>query len=128
VSVVDGILALLRADTNLTVYDGAPPASPAYPIVIVYGNNGTRTPSDVAGRSRQVDVRVQCTVHAVSTESARIVADRVVAALVDRVPTATGFACGPVRQESSPPSYADDSIAQPVVIQPLLFTVSAVVV
>ena len=125
-SVVDGVLDLLRADANLSVYDGAPPANPAYPMVVVYSNGGTRSVSDVSGRSRQSDVRIQCTVHAVSTLSARIVADRVLAALVDRVPTAPGWRCGPVRHESSPPAYADDSIAQPVVVQPLLFTVSAV--
>ena len=126
-SLADAVLALLRADPNLTVYDGIVPESPAYPFVVAYFDAGTRSPYTLAGQSSSSVHRFQCSVNADNAVSARIVAGKVLGRLLDVRPTVTGWTCWPIRHESSPPAYTDDSLATPVVIQPLIFTMRAVI-
>lgn len=109
---IDGGLALLRADTGLTVYpdaEGFVPEAPSMPdhYVRVY----TSIERPINGASNRLDGRsstwvVRWYVHGVGPNeyAALAVAMRVRAAWLDITPTVAGRVCGPIRQEASQPT------------------------
>jgi hypothetical protein len=117
------VLALLRADANLTVHDGKVPTDPttgklpARPYVVVYGppdGDGDRIVDSLSGSSSRSDGVVTTTVVGDTAESVRIVAKRVRAALLDVSPTVTGRSSFPIRVSSSQDVRRDDDVQPPV--------------
>lgn len=108
-------LDLLRADVGppaLVVYDSAVPKVPATSYVLVYTH--IERPSDHAansadGMSDTVTVRWYCHCVGPNAASARAVAMRVRAALLDVRPSIAGRSCGLIRQESTVPPTRDES-------------------
>lgn len=121
----DAFLALLAADTSLTVFDGQvtnaeiSAGGPVPPYAVVYFR--VARPSDdlnnaVDGRSRVV--RPTWTVHAVggNAMASRAVAERVRTQLLDVRPTVAGFtgAVGPIRMAEPLPPRPDETTGQQV--------------
>lgn len=112
------LLALLRADPFLTVYDGRVPASPALPYVVLYlGWDAER--SALAATTDQFNGRAQVTTVGANAEAVRIVAKRVADRLLDIVPTVAGRSCWPITFDFSQPPREDkdvhiDGIGYPV--------------
>jgi hypothetical protein len=108
-------LALLAADTQLTVFDGqVPDASPSQqpPYVVVYttvGRPGDDLDRPLTGRSAVFEAR--WIVHAVggNAQAARAVAQRVRTQLLDQVLVVPGLVCAPVRWEDSQPPQRDET-------------------
>ena len=108
-------LALLAADTSLTVYDGKVPAGTTPPYVLVY--TSVDHPSEdednpVSGLTRVWLARWIC--HCVGGfgedgSAARAVAQRVRTALLDVRPTVSGLSCGLIRFESGDPPQRDET-------------------
>jgi hypothetical protein len=102
------VLALLDADNTpppLLVFDGVVPAGTnpgPTPYVVVYFDSGY---PDLTfnGLSYRFELRITCHSVAGGGLSARIVADRVAAALLDVAPTVSGRKCWPIRWESGAP-------------------------
>lgn len=98
----DAVLGLLRADTLLTVYDGAATGTADH-YVLVYTfrqlPSGLLTPdkTSLTGSSTTVDMRFYC--HCVGSDSvaARAVQARVQTALLDVTPAVAGRTCFPIR-------------------------------
>lgn len=117
---VDAGMALLRADTALTVYpdaEGNVPTLLAAPYVLVYAAIERPAGADgcaLDGLSSRWDVRWYT--HSVgATEYAAVaVAMRVRAALLDVRPTITGRMCGLIRQEAAQPATKDESTGTPI--------------
>lgn len=109
------VLALLDADNAspaLVVLDGKVPTGVAPPYVLVYvaDNDPEQAESQsLTGRSERYVVRAYC--HSVGSngQAARMVADRVRAALLDVVPTVAGRSCFPIRREDGQPPQRDES-------------------
>lgn len=114
-------LALLTADTNLTVYDSKVPTDltttgklPARPYVVMYAAVGRSTVFNLAGQSGALEASIQTTVVADSAESCRIAGRRVKAAVLDVVPVIVGRVSYPIRHEDSQPPRADQDVQPPV--------------
>lgn len=110
------VLALLQADTNLTVYDGTVPATPARPYVVLWSPPiPAATIDNLSGRSGWFEQIPQTTVVGDTPESVRIVSRRVRAALLDVTPTVVGRVCLPIRMDGDPlPIQPDNDVAPPV--------------
>lgn len=110
----DAGLNLLRADSGLTVYDGAVPNPwPGLPFVLVY----VVVEWPARGEGISLDsLSVKCQVswycHSVGETAiaSRAVAQRVRAALLNQRPTVSGRVCGLINQESADPPRRDESI------------------
>lgn len=115
-------LALLTADTSLTVYDGVVAAGAVPPYVVVYGT--VARPSDDPNNSGDGKTRVwtpRWICHCVggNAMAARAVAQRVRSALLDVRPTVAGFtagAVGPIRMDSDPSPPSKDETTGVVVM------------
>lgn len=105
----NALLALLRADPALVVYDGHVPASPAFPYCVLYlGWDGART--GLCPVTDRFNGRAQVTSVGANAFAARIVAQRVAAALVDVVPTVPGRTCWPIEHEFGQPAREDRDV------------------
>lgn len=109
------VLDLLRADLNLTVFDGAPPDKTDPPYVVVWvsvDGEDAHTLADV-----QDVARVRVTTHSVggSGEAARIVSDRVRDALLGKRITVDGRAAWKIRRDYANPPQPDESTGRLVV-------------
>lgn len=107
-------LALLQADTSLTVYDGqVPNPTPAPPYCVVYTT--VNRPSDDPDNAADGLSRVWSAawiVHAVGGNAiaARAVQQRVRTALLDVRPVIAGLSCGRIRMDpDSPPPQRDET-------------------
>jgi hypothetical protein len=100
---VESGLALLRTNTNLTVYDGLVPkdAPNAYVVVHTFRQrpDGLTAPDKVplTGTSVAVDMRMYCHCVGSTAAAARLVQGQVEATLLDMTPTVTGRSCFPIR-------------------------------
>lgn len=108
----DAYLALLRADTALTVCDGSVPQGTVPPYVLVYlADDDPENPDSrsLVGGSARYLVRAYC--HCVGGDqiAARAVAQRVRARLLDVVPVVAGRLCFPIRREYSVPPQPDET-------------------
>jgi hypothetical protein len=106
----EAILALLAAaDPSLVVYDGRVPASPAYPYCVLYlGWDAERT--GLCHVADKFNGRAQLTSVGATAPAARIVAQRVAAALKDVVPTIAGRVCWPIEHEFGQPPQEDRAV------------------
>jgi hypothetical protein len=106
--VADAGLALLAADTALSVYDGSlPNPTPARPYVLVY-TVVSRPPDDTQSQAldaltSRAEVRWICHCVGDNQLASRAVAERVAAALLDQRITVQGLACGFIRDEQDDP-------------------------
>lgn len=126
----DAYLGLLRSTTDLTVYPAAEPgdnvqvvpASAAPPYVAVHlGVNYTTGPSGLHFPSSRAVVRAYCHCVGANDIAARAVAQLVIDALLDKVPTITGRTCFPIRLETDAPPRVDESTGRPVTDLALTF-------
>ncbi|MDP9145660.1 MAG: hypothetical protein M3N43_13390 [Actinomycetota bacterium] len=117
---IEAGMALLRADTGLTIYpdlDGVTPDTAAPPYVRVYpyierppdagGNN-------LNGTSGTWTVRWICHCVAANERAATAVAMRVRVALLDARPTVAGRECGLIRHDGSAPPRRDSDLGYQV--------------
>lgn len=122
----DAILALLRADANLTVF---PPLEPAPGPVVP---TGTRPPylsvhvhvqvppeavRAITGTADRVVVTATCHSVGATDVAARIVAGRAMARLLNVVPVIGGRRCWPIRHEATRPPDRDESTGTAVITQ-----------
>lgn len=107
--------ALLTGD-GLTVYDGQVPESPTAAYVLVYAHfempDGLAAPDAVslAGESIELDPRVYAHCVGSTPQSARAIAARVRAAVLDQVLTVSGRTCFRVRWREGQPARRDEEI------------------
>jgi hypothetical protein len=100
---VDAALGMLRANPNLTVYDGKVDNGAPNAYVVVYAfrlrPDGLAAPDKVplTGASTAVDMRLFCHSVGATAHAARTVQDQVEAALLDKTPAVTGRSCFPIR-------------------------------
>lgn len=110
---VNAGLDLLRADTALTVFDGAVPnpyPAPPYVLVYTYISRPSDDPDNSAdGQSRVWVARWICHCVGANATAARAVAQRVRTALLDVRPTVAGLSCGLIRWEESQPPGRDET-------------------
>lgn len=116
----DWVLEQLRADTDLTVYDGTVPKSPAPRYVLVYlmlqTPDGLAAPDKVrlSNDSDVIDLWIYC--HCVGTgqlaaSNARAVAGRARNQLLNVQPVIAGRVCFPVRwREGQPPQRNEETL------------------
>lgn len=107
--VAAAVLDLLRADPDLTVYDGSPPDNTTPPYVVAWLSIDSERTSRMCAGTDLSALRV--TTHSVATtgQGARIVASGVRAALLDITPTVAGWTCWPIRHEYGLPPQWDES-------------------
>lgn len=117
----DAVLALLRAEPDLTVYpdeDGGPTivpraATPPYVSVHLVADRPLGGRLDM----RSTRMRVRIYTHSVGADDigARAVADQVAAALLDVKVTITGRSCYPIRSDGGRDPREDESTGRSVV-------------
>jgi hypothetical protein len=120
-AMVDAGLNLLRADTSLTVYDGAvpnPTPDPATnPYVLIYTT--VEWPADdpnggLDGLTGRAVVRWICHCIGGSQQASRAVAQRVRTQMLDQRPTIVGMVPGMIRHEQGVPPVRDEMTGSPV--------------
>lgn len=95
-------LGLLRADVGLTVYDGKVPDGATEPYVLVYTTVAWPAGAEgntVTGLRSTAMVTWHCHCVAESASGARIVQQRVRAALLNQTVTVAGRSCGRIKQD-----------------------------
>jgi len=105
-------LNLLRADAGLTVYDGRVADGATLPYVLVYTT--VSWPAGGAGNTitgARITAVAKWTCHCVaeSASGARIVQQRVRAALLNQTPTVPGRSCGQIKQDEVLAPNRDES-------------------
>ena len=107
------VLALLQADPNLHVFDGAPPDLTTPPYVVAWVSLDSEGTDRMPAVTDRTALRV--TTHSVATTGtgARIVSGRVRAALLDVTLTVTGWRTWPIRHELGIPPQLDESTGRP---------------
>lgn len=126
-------LALLRADTNLTVFDGLVPVDPiagklpARPYVVLWSSPIPVAVLDsLEGRSGWWEQRLTTTVVGDTADSVRIVSRRVRTALLDVVPVVTGRVSIPIAMDGDPyPTQADQDVQPPVLFSVISWLASS---
>lgn len=107
-------LTLLRADSNLVIYDGVVDGKDVIPpYVLVYtsiGHPSADGDNSLDGRSRVFTARWYC--HCVGGDMAasRLIAERVRTALLDVRPVVAGLSCGLIRERPDPPVPVRDEM------------------
>lgn len=109
-------LGLLAAtDPTLTTLDGVVPTGQVPPYVLVYFHatipNAEQAPDAVPleGGSEVMVMSAYCHCVGDNAAAARTVADRVQAALLNKVPVIAGRVCHPIRHEDGQPPQRDES-------------------
>lgn len=111
-------LNLLRADANLTVFDGSVPDGSVPPYVLVYTHvewpDGA--PGDALdGLSGSPTIRWICHCVGGNEVAARAVAQRVRTQLLNQRPTIAGLNVGMIRHEQGVPPTRDETTGSPVI-------------
>lgn len=114
-ALVNAVLALLNADAQLTVYDGAPPDGASPPYVVVYADSGLWSRPQLAGASDEVVLKVWTHSVGLSSASARAVADHVRDVLLDAVVAVNGWAVSPITHDGPAPARTDPDLGFVVV-------------
>lgn len=115
----NAVLALLRADTLLTVYDGRVDGTADH-YVLVYsfrqlpGGEIAPDKTSLTGESSTVDMRFYCHCVGVDAVAARAVQGRVQAVLLDVAPSVAGRACFPIRWVEGQQVRRDEETLSPV--------------
>ncbi len=107
---VTAVLALISADTNVTVYDGRVPNEPTLPYVVVRTDTGRRERSALPASSDRLTLRIWATSVGLTRTSAQVVSERVTAALLDVRPTVASRSCFPITSVNSQPARVDDVV------------------
>lgn len=111
----DGYLTLLRADPDLTVYDGRVPNDAIPPYVLVYttlddtDGSAPERGDSLDGTSGGSTARAYCHQVGGNQLAARAVAQRVRTDLLNQRPAVSGRGCGLIRQDFSSPSDRDET-------------------
>lgn len=114
----DAGLNLLRADDQLTVYDGQVPRTsplPAPPYVLVHVfrelPDGVVAPDKISLTGASTVVTMRMILHCVGANAvaARAVAGRAENLLLDVIPTVAARTCSPIRWVESGPPSVDES-------------------
>lgn len=95
----DAILDLLRADTDLTVHDGAVPKGALPPYVLVYLSTTTAKITSQTGEQDWTTTRAYCHCVGADAIAARAVAGRVAARLRNVTPNIAGHTPWPIRDD-----------------------------
>lgn len=105
------VIARLRTDTTLTVYDSEAPATVGQSYVVLYMNSGYRVSDRFTGPSNTA--LFTFTLHSVglNPDQTQFVQERVLAKLVDWTPTVTGHNPQRMRHEVSLPARVDTDAA-----------------
>lgn len=111
---VAGFVGLLDLPGNIMVYDDTVPDDPDVPYVVVYSNQGMPENASMADVSDWQHFSFQTTVVAQTQGQARLLADRVQSALLDKRPTVVGRSVGRLSKTSSQPVRRDDDVSPPV--------------
>lgn len=106
-------LNLLRADPVLTVYDGRVPDGAALPYVLVYSR--VAWPRDgvgntITGTSVTATATWNCHCVGESATAARVLQQRVRAALLNQTPAVAGRSCGQIKQDEVLAPNRDESL------------------
>jgi hypothetical protein len=118
-AVADEVLTLLVAalPNDVAVYDASVPGSPPDRYVVLYSNNGQRSPGAWDGVSRDQSFFFQVTsvasrpnVNASARPRVSWLADKVQSALTDVELTVPGFVCGPIQHVLSNPPQVDEDV------------------
>ena len=123
---VDGVLALLRATANLTVYDGVVPNAPVLPYVVVWSDQGRAEATALAHVSDWRTFTVQTTYVGSTQVQVRALAERVETALLDKRPGVTGRTTGPLTKELTQPVRQDTDVDPPLLYALDVWRVSSV--
>lgn len=122
----DAMLALLRADPELTVCDGEVPTDPATgvriepPYVLVYFADSDPEQSgshSLTGESARHVVRAYAHCVGANHVASRAVAQRVRRAWLDVTPVIPGRECWPIRREDGQPADRDETTGRVVIDQ-----------
>lgn len=121
------ILTLLRADTNLTVFDGAPPDLTPPPYVVAWISLDDEESVSLADEQGKTNLRA--TIHSVgaSGEAARIVSDRVRSALHNIRLGIAGRNSWKIRHSYGIPPQPDESTGRLVVDVVDVYTFASVI-
>lgn len=107
-------LNLLAVDTVLRVHDGSvTDTDPPRPYVVVYFTGLPKLGDDLTGMSTETDARAYCHCVGETAASARIVAQRVEDALLDKQPVIAGRVVWPIRAEWNQPPIRDEYTGVP---------------
>ncbi len=108
----DVMLGLLRADVDLTVYDGAAPNAPPDHYLLVYfvDNDPELSGSTpLTGEASRFVMRAYLHCVGGNAIAARAVAQRARVLLLGVTPTVAGRTCFPIRREEGQPPQRDES-------------------
>jgi hypothetical protein len=122
------VLDLLDADNAapaLVFYDGKVPTGVIPPYVVVYFEEATPG-FDFVGQSYEFGLRATCHCVGGNARAARMVADRVLAALQDVTPTVAGRACWPIRWDDGAPPTRDEATGSTVMDQIAVYLLRSV--
>lgn len=117
----DAVLALLRADSSLTVYPasgGGPstvPVGTTPPYVSVHLVADRPSGGRLDTRSTRIRVRIYCHCVGANDIAARAISDRVSTALLDVRPDIAGRSVYPIRHEQSREADSTEPVAQTTV-------------
>lgn len=105
--------AVLSLLSGVTAYDGTVPAVPSFPYVVLYISpiSAHENGLTLASTEQQYDIHLTCV--GATAASARIMADRVAAALLDVAPTVTGRQCWPLRVLFADRAHEDRDVFVP---------------
>jgi hypothetical protein len=121
-------LALLTADTSLTVYDGSVPTGAVPPYVVVYTSVEwpPGAPGDALdGLAGSPTVRWYCRCVGGNEVACRAVAQRVRTQLLNQRPTIAGLNLGLIRHEAGPPPGRDETTGSVVMSALNVYRLSA---
>ena len=120
------VLQLLGADDNLTVYDGKVPDGATPPYVVVWISTDGDASVALADDQSRPNIRLTVPTFATTGTGARIVSDRVHAALAGKRPAIAGRAVWKVRHDYGIPPQPDESTGRLVVDVVDVYTFSSV--
>lgn len=110
----DGFLSLLTTPGNITVYAETVPDNPVKPYIVVYGNQGLPENASMDDKASLLHFTYRTTKVGVSKAQVRALADRELAALLDKRPTVAGRSCGQISKLSSQDIRPDNDVSPPV--------------
>ncbi len=105
--------AILSLLSTMTVYDGTVPASPSYPYVALYISPLNADDNDITFSSNEQRYDIHLTCVGATAASARVMADKVATALLDKSPTVSGRQCWPLRVAFADRAHEDRDVFIP---------------
>lgn len=110
------VLALLRTDPALTVYDGEVPNLPVMPYVVLWTRSPHRTSDRLCGASANADAWFQTSAVGEHPDGVRAVQEHVHGLLLDARLSVAGRSMALVRHLAAPTIQRDDTTDPPVFV------------